>query len=537
VVPWACWRLIRRRLFPTALDNIPGPEAKSWLTGSLLELLDTKNGWDYHRRIAETYGGIIRIKGMLGANHLYVFDPKALHHIILKDQYIYEETDSFIEGNKMIFGEGLLTTLGEKHRRHRKMLNPVFSIAHLREMVPIFYEVAHKVNRTFVQKVQHGPQEVDVLGWMTRLALELIGQSGLGYTFDDLTENSVPHEYGLASKQLVPVQTQKEWMLMNRTAMPILTKIGTPGFRRFLVDHIPSKKIRRLRDIVDTLHRTSVEILNSKRKALEAGDEALAAQIGRGKDVISILMKANMQASEDDRLSEEELLGQITILTFAATDTTSTAISRTLHVLAQRKDVQNKLREEIRKARKENNGQDLGYDDLVSMPYLDAVCRETLRMYSPVTTLMRTARQDIVLPLAKPIKGINGEDVHEIPIPNGTNIHISVLNSNRNPELWGPDAEEWKPERWLNPLPDALIDAHVPGVYSHLMTFLGGGRSCIGFKFSQLEMKVVLTLLLESLEFSLSDKNVFWQMSGIVSPIIGPDATKPSLPMIISLAK
>jgi len=150
---------------------------------------------------------------------------------------------------------------------------------------------------------------------------------------------------------------------------------------------------------------------------------------------------------------------------------------------------------------------------------------------------MRTARQDIVLPLAKPIKGINGEDVHEIPIPNGTNIHISVLNSNRNPELWGPDAEEWKPERWLNPLPDALIDAHVPGVYSHLMTFLGGGRSCIGFKFSQLEMKVVLTLLLESLEFSLSDKNVFWQMSGIVSPIIGPDATKPSLPMIISLAK
>jgi len=248
-------------------------------------------------------------------------------------------------------------------------------------------------------------------------------------------------------------------------------------------------------------------------------------------------MKANMQTSGDDKLSEEELMGQITTLTFAATDTTSTAISRTLHVLAQHKDVQDKLREEVRNARKENDGQDLGYDDLVALPYLDAVCRESLLLYAPVSTLMREARQDIILPLATPIKGINGEDVHEIPIPKGTQIHISILSSNRNPELWGPDAEEWKPERWLSPLPDGLIDARVPGVYSHLLTFLGGGRSCIGFKFSQLEMKVVLALFLESLEFSLSDKSVFWQMTAISTPIIGSENLLPTLPMVISLAK
>lgn len=45
--------------------------------------------------------------------------------------------------------------------------------------------------------------QVDVVNWMTRIALELIGQSGLGYSFDELTESSVPHEYGLAAKQLV----------------------------------------------------------------------------------------------------------------------------------------------------------------------------------------------------------------------------------------------------------------------------------------------------------------------------------------------
>jgi len=205
--------------------------------------------------------------------------------------------------------------------------------------------------------------------------------------------------------------------------------------------------------------------------------------------------------------------------------------------LAQHKDVQDKVREEIRRAKRENNDHDISYDDLVSLPYLDAVCRETLRLHPPVSILMRDVRQDVILPLATPIKGIDGQDIHEVPLPKGTKIHISILNANRNPELWGLDAEEWKPERWLNPLPEVLVNAHVPGIYSHLMTFLGGGRSCIGFKFSQLEMKVVLALLLENIQFSLSDKRIYWQMTGIVSPNVDPTSVNPTLPMVISFAK
>ena len=62
---------------------------------------------------------------------------------------------------------------------------------------------------------------------------------------------------------------------------------------------------------------------------------------------------------------------------FAGTDTTSNALARTLHLLSNHQDVQDKLRAEIVEAR---NGQDLSYDDLVDLPYLDAVCRETLRL-------------------------------------------------------------------------------------------------------------------------------------------------------------
>ena len=67
-------------------------------------------------------------------------------------------------------------------------------------------------------------------------------------------------------------------------------------------------------------------------------------------------------------------------LTFAATDTTSGALARILHLLAQHKDVQTKVRHEIRQARKESGGEDVPYDRLVSLPYLDAICRETLRL-------------------------------------------------------------------------------------------------------------------------------------------------------------
>ena len=66
-------------------------------------------------------------------------------------------------------------------------------------------------------------------------------------------------------------------------------------------------------------------------------------------------------------------------LIFAGTDTTSCATSRTIHLLAQYPDVQDKLREEIVAAHREK-GSELLYDDLFDLPYLEAVCRESLRL-------------------------------------------------------------------------------------------------------------------------------------------------------------
>ena len=73
------------------------------------------------------------------------------------------------------------------------------------------------------------------------------------------------------------------------------------------------------------------------------------------------------------------------------------------------------------------------------------------------------------MPLQNPIKAVDGKtEITEIPIKKNTNVIISVLGANLSTEIWGEDAEEWKPERWLNRSPDSVASAHLPGVYSSM---------------------------------------------------------------------
>lgn len=79
------------------------------------------------------------------------------------------------------------------------------------------------------------------------------------------------------------------------------------------------------------------------------------------------------------------------------------------------------------------------------------------------------------MPLSESIRMRDGTLVDAIPIPKGTRVMPAVGASNTDPALWGPDARVWRPGRWLEPLPHAVEEAHIPGVYSHLcvqtMTF------------------------------------------------------------------
>ncbi|KAF5343165.1 hypothetical protein D9758_017051 [Tetrapyrgos nigripes] len=491
-----------------------------------------QKAWDFNANLLKNYGPVVRLNGLMGDRSVIVYDPVAMYHILVKDQEHYEKSDKTVL--RLIFGRGLSAITGEAHRKQKRSLNPVFSIAHMRDMLPIFYEVVEKLETGLSSKFKEGPttQEIDILSWVSRTALELIGQTGLGYSFEDLTNEAVAHPYSGMLKRLLAIAGCSEMWLIRVYFSNLVANFGPPALRRWILDSLPWNGGHQIRDMSDYAWALSKQILEGKMRALEEGDEAVQRQVGKGKDVMSILIKLNMTEEKGNKLDEDEVLGQMSLLIFAAMDTTSSALARILHLISSRPHVQDKLRQEILDARRDNK--DIPYDQLVSLPYLDAICRETLRLYPPVCNVFRHAVQDTVIPLSKPIVGLDGTAISELHIPKNTGVAVSILNANRNPVMWGLDVLEWRPERWLEPMPKEVVEAHIPGVYSHLMTFGAGGRSCIGFKFSQLEMKAVLSMLIAKFKFEPSNKDVFWRMNHVVAPSIKDGVAKPEMPLMVT---
>jgi hypothetical protein len=127
---------------------------------------------------------------------------------------------------------------------------------------------------------------------------------------DSLAGDKDVHPYSVAAKQMLYAQVVtfyyrmiEPYPIFHRPVMftminiqnylPTLVKLGSPKFRRFIVDLLPFKNANRMRDILDVMHETSVEILEAKERALKEGDEAVVQQIGRGQDIISILSMCN----------------------------------------------------------------------------------------------------------------------------------------------------------------------------------------------------------------------------------------------------
>ncbi|KAI0754104.1 cytochrome P450 [Daedaleopsis nitida] len=529
-VVYLLWRLTRDYFVRSPLDNIPGPPRASLIKGNMSQITG-QGHWEFIENVRATYGPIMKFYSYFGVRWLHVYDTKALHSMFIKDQDSYYRGEQSIAVSRLLIGPGLLGTHGHTHKKQRKMLNPVFSVAHMRNLMPLFYSITDRLRAALETRVKDGPQEMDILMWMGRTALELIGQGGLGHSFDPLVEES-SDSFAEAVKAFVPSFAEVLWA---RVAAPYVKYMGPAWFRRILVDLIPIPSIQRVKTVNDIVFDHAKRIIAEKKAALKRGDQELLHMVGEGKDIISIMLRANMSASEEDRLPDDELLAQMSTFIIAGVDTTSNAMSRMLHLLADNQDVQDKLRKELLEAREQYDGM-IPYDELSQLPYLDAVCRETLRLHAPINMINRQAMRDTVLPLAEPIRGLDGTVLHEIPVPKGTVFFCNLRLCNTNEALWGEDAQEWKPERWLKPLPRTVEEANIPGIYANLVTFISGSNSCIGFKFSQLEMKVVMSTLISTFKFERSDKPIYWKFAGIAYPALNRESMKPELNLKVSLA-
>ena len=138
--------------------------------------------------------------------------------------------------------------------------------------------------------------------------------------------------------------------------------------------------------------------------------------------------------------------------------------------------------------------------DAETMPYLTAVCNETLRLYPTVPATSRHAVKDTSLA--------------NVRIPKGTQALVSMWAINRSVELWGPDAHEYNPDRWLEGKDAVHGGAQSP--YS-LLTFLHGPRSCIGQVFAKTEMKCLLAALIMRLRFEIADPDQEVIVGGLIT--------------------
>ncbi|KAH6903378.1 cytochrome P450 [Coprinopsis sp. MPI-PUGE-AT-0042] len=520
--------LLRRRSAPFA--GIPGPPAQSWITGNLMQLFNAK-GLPLHESLAEVYGGVVKVHGFFGDEQLYVSDPHALHLIILKDQDAFEETAVFTETNKVIFGPGLVATTGQQHRRQRKVVGPLFSSVNLRQITPIFFDIAEKLSIVLETEIKArqgenaGEGVLDMSEWVSRVALEMVGQAVLGYSFDPLDG---PHSnpYTSAIKELIPTLFS---LALVRQFAPFLVSLGPPWLRRKLVEWTPIKSVQKVKNMSDVMHNAAQDILRQKREesSLLGTDNAGIGE-SQLKDITSLLLRDNAKLEGEEQLDDNELTGQMTVMIFGAQDTTSSILSRLLHVLATHPDVQDRLRQEIQALWQDPIHHDpdhplrLKFDSIASLPLLDAVLKETLRLHPPVPFVRRTCLKDTIIPYSKPRSTQSDEqgDMSSVLVPNGTTLFVGIAGSNRLESIWGPDAKQWKPERWLAGDAPQTGNVKLPGIYSGMMSFLGGGRSCVGYKFSIMEIKIVLVTLLSKMHFVPTDESIVWNLSQIISPSI-----------------
>ncbi|KAF8883812.1 cytochrome P450 [Infundibulicybe gibba] len=485
IILYPCYRIIswlfKPLLFVSPFEGLPGPRSVSWFKGNLGQLFNPK-GLAFHQALVDRFGGMVKVYGFFGDEQLYISDPRALHHILIKDQDAFEETSVFIE----------------------KMVIPVFSVAQLKKLTPTFYEIADKVDilqpcleqRGEAANKKTGKSVLDMSEWMSRVALETVGQAILGYSFDPL-DSSHNNPYTSAVKELIPTIFS---LSLVRQFAPFLSSLGRP--------------LQKVKDMSDIMHETAQSILQEKREAIREGETA-EAPITR--DIISILLKANDRSPSGEQLSEAELTGQMTVLIFGAQDTTSSALSRLLYMLSIHPEIQAAVQDEVRAAIRSKQGGRLEYDEIMALPMLDAVLKETLRLYPPVPFVRRTAVKESIVSYSP---SGHEDDVASITIPAGTTIFVGIAGGNRMESVWGLDAKEWKPQRWLAGEPKQGDGPRLPGIYSGMMTFLGGSRSCIGYKFAQIEMKILLATLLSRFSFSATGDVIVWNLSQIISPSV-----------------
>ncbi|KAJ7118342.1 cytochrome P450 [Mycena epipterygia] len=486
------------RDFTSPLRHVTGPKSPSFVLGNFTEMADDIQLTTKWRN---EFGANFRFRGLFSVclghvlspsnllilgqiSELHTSDIKAINHIVTNSS-VYQKSPSTLISTRQLLGKGVLGVELDEHKRHRRVLNPAFGVTQIRLLTEVFVEKAVQLRDIWARQVadENGAARIDVLSWLRRMTLDVIGQAGFNYQFNALEEKGKPNELNEVFTELFhsPHANRDNGFRLSQAIIPILRLLPLPGRKVALAAR---SKMFSIGDQIVSESKANMKAATGKKT------------LGARRDLLSILLKANMSTNipETQRLSDAEVIAQIPAFFVAGHETTSTATAWALHALSANIAAQKKLRQELLTISSDNPTM----DELNSLPYLENVIRETMRVHAPVVFTRRMAMEDDVLPLSKPYVDKEGKSHHSLPIPKGQMIHIPILAVNTDKEIWGEDATEFNPERWEK-VPDSA--SAIPGVWANLLTFFAGPHNCIGFRFSLVEMKALLFTLIRALEF------------------------------------
>ncbi|HCF28078.1 MAG TPA: cytochrome P450 [Cyanobacteria bacterium UBA11049] len=391
---------------------------------------------------AQRYGDIFALGKNTSTPLVYLSNPEAIRQILTADSEMFESG----RANKplqFLLGENSLILLdGRKHQRQRRLLMPPFHGDRMKAYGQTICQITSEVIEQWVTG-----ESIAINQFMPDITLQIILQVVFGISPGERYEK---------------LKTMLSSLLEDITTPWYSSLFFFPPLQQDLGAWSPwGHYIRRLQQIDNLIY---AEI--AQRRVENESPRT---------DILSMLMSARDENGQ--QMTDMELRDQLVSLLLLGYETTAAALAWVFYLIHSHPQVLDKLRQEL-----DSLGENPQPDAIATLPYLSAVCQESLRIY-PIA-LICTPR------MVKDSVQVTGYN-----LPSGAIVVPCIYLAHRRAETY-PQPEQFLPERFLQ-------QKFSPFEY---LPFGGGSRGCIGAAFSMYEMKLVLVTVLSHFELDLANQ-------------------------------
>ncbi|GJQ73209.1 Cyp6a9 [Trypoxylus dichotomus] len=413
------------------------------------------NYYNTFKKRGDKHGGVF----FLTKPVYMVVDPEFVKNVMIKDFHHFTDRGLYYNEEAQPQIGNLFFIEGQRWKNLRQKLTPTFTSGKMKMMFDTMLRCTGPLSTT-IEEMAADQEVFDAKDLIARFTTDVIGSCAFGIECDSFANpQSDFRKYGEMMFEETPVKATKN--LFAFTYKNLAKKFGVLNMEK---------------EIADFFTKVATDTYSYRKKN----------NIQRS-DFMQLLME--MKDNDSDRsmsaLSMNEFVAQVILFFIAGFDTSSVTLSFCLFCLASNKEVQEKLREEIKFVLKKHDGQ-ITYDSLQDMKYMDQVINETMRMYPIAPVLGRICTEDYKVPNT------------DVIIEKGTQVFVSPWGLHRDPE-YHPDPDKFDPERFSEENKGNIL----AGTF---LPFGEGPRVCIGLRFAMMQMKMCLAALLKDFEFSVSSK-------------------------------